>query len=199
MDAKRDTPNIILKSNNLISEEICPICGVEQTVASPLALCTEVDGRFEWVCDTCARQYAPILLDARNALNYNIRYYAEGQEMDKAKLEKLQHYASRDLTRFTQYDVGLHSSYDDMFPPDKDGDTLSGGRTDELMTGTYGVRVLITDGTSKTDALRALEKVRKWIEKDGVWKGVKPDPDALARWALENPGRRVPPHWDETV
>ena len=53
--------------------------------------------------------------------------------------------------------------------PDRDGDCMFAGNTQELMTGLTNVRVLITPETSQGDVLRALKKVRKWIKQDGLY------------------------------
>lgn len=88
--------------------------------------------------------------------------------MNKTKSELLEHYARATPHRFCQFDCFLNvGEGDDIVKPDKDGDSLFNGETYELMSGQVAVRVLITPETAKEDALRALEKIRDWIDRDG--------------------------------
>ena len=85
------------------------------------------------------------------------------------KEEKLRHYATRDLMPFLQFD-GFYDpgGYDPVMRPDSDGDSLTSGATQELMTGIPNIRILITPTTSQEQALRLLKKIRTWIKKDGL-------------------------------
>lgn len=55
--------------------------------------------------------------------------------------------------------------------PDDDGDCLLGGNTIELcrsLSLDMPVRVFIHPGAQKEDVLRLLEKIRDWVQQDGV-------------------------------
>ena len=86
--------------------------------------------------------------------------------MPKAKKDKLLHYAGRDAKEFFQFDafVGVKSG-DDIVRPDEDGDCLLSGTTTELMFGA-SVRVFIAPDTSQIEAVRALKKIKEWVEQD---------------------------------
>jgi hypothetical protein len=81
------------------------------------------------------------------------------------KAELLEHYGRKDPCTFQQYDAftGVEPG-DCIVRPDNDGDCLFAGITEELMSGVWSVRVFVTDGTSKADALRALKKIIAWME-----------------------------------
>lgn len=83
-----------------------------------------------------------------------------------SKDDLLKHYSEREPTRFVQFDVFVRAEGDDLIHPDKDGDWLSCGVTHELMTPIERVRVLVTNGVTQEEAVRALKKVTEWIEKD---------------------------------
>jgi hypothetical protein len=87
-------------------------------------------------------------------------------KMKKAtKAELLARYAEKIPCRFAQFDVFTNQGGgDDVMRPDDDGDCLFSGLTTELMTGLYAVRVLVTEGTPTSEALRALQKITAWVE-----------------------------------
>ena len=91
---------------------------------------------------------------------------------ERAKDAKLEHYATRDLTKFVQYD-GFIMDYDDDFVlvPDEEGHCIMAGETQELMTGNYSVRVLITEGTDKEQVVALLKKILATIE-DGAYPNI---------------------------
>lgn len=82
----------------------------------------------------------------------------------KSKKELLDHYATRDPVTFYQLDGFADGAMDDMGGSDEDGDAVYWGVTQELMTGVYNVRVLVTDGTPDAAALRLLRKILAGIE-----------------------------------
>jgi hypothetical protein len=82
------------------------------------------------------------------------------------KAELLDHYATREPTRFLQFDAFANVGPDTIVRPDQDGDSLFRTETFELMTGLPAVRVLITPGTSKEKALQLLDKIKDWIGRD---------------------------------
>lgn len=86
------------------------------------------------------------------------------QNVIKQKL--LRHYAERDPQSFYQLDAFTQVAQDDVFGPDDEGDCVMCGVTQELMTGTYALRVLITSGTTKDEAVRLLSKVVDAIRSD---------------------------------
>jgi len=88
------------------------------------------------------------------------------QQMNKDKQRKLEHYADRPLTKFTQFDGFANVIPDYVMRPDEDGDTTFSGHTEELMTGGCAVRILVTEGTSQETAVRLIKKLLNWIESD---------------------------------
>ena len=77
---------------------------------------------------------------------------------------------------FKQYDgfYDKDKTWDDITPPDYDGDSLTVGDTCELMSGYPEVRVLIPPKTKAEDAVRLLLKIaiqiKSWeIEKDKMY------------------------------
>lgn len=54
-----------------------------------------------------------------------------------------------------------------MMYPDHEGDCVLSGVTQELMTGAYAVRVLITPGTSPDKAHDLLNKIADQVAEDG--------------------------------
>jgi len=80
----------------------------------------------------------------------------------------LQHYARRQPKRFTQIDGFTAVKDDYVMKGDPEGHALTGGETFELMTGVYAVRLLITEGADKHEVLILLDKIRRWIARDGV-------------------------------
>ncbi len=88
--------------------------------------------------------------------------------MAKTKGELLEHYAGKPVTAFYQYDgFVIAGRSDDIMRPDRDGDCLMGSATYELMSGGPAVRILVTQGTSRKDAVRLLKKLRRWIKQGG--------------------------------
>lgn len=90
--------------------------------------------------------------------------------MRTQKQDLLDHYATREPKEFYQFDgfnyiTGVMGYRDDY--EDDDGDELYCGGTYELMHGAT-VRILITAGTSKEDAVRLLKKLTAWVAKDGL-------------------------------
>ena len=89
----------------------------------------------------------------------------EGHQL---KSQLLNHYARRSPTLFHQFDAftGVEPG-DPIVVPDDDGDSLFGEiMTQELMSGGPSVRVLITAGTDKAAAIRALQKLTDFVERD---------------------------------
>lgn len=87
----------------------------------------------------------------------------------ETKRTKLAHYDTKPLNSFKQVDAFLDWEGDTMFPPDKDGDNIFSGWTEELMEHAQ-VRILIRKGIKRDDAVRALRKMLVWIETDEqVW------------------------------
>jgi hypothetical protein len=86
--------------------------------------------------------------------------------MPKAKRDKLLHYAGRAAKEFFQFDAFTAiGGGDDIMRPDEDGDCLCSGTTTELMFGA-SVRVFIAPDTSQIEAVRALKKIKEWVERD---------------------------------
>ena len=79
---------------------------------------------------------------------------------------KLEHYAHRKLSDFFQFDVFLDVPEDSVVRPDENGMCLYRRETQELMTGAYGVRVLVIRKKvqRRADVVRAIRKIADWIE-----------------------------------
>ena len=90
--------------------------------------------------------------------------YHAGKKMKGHLLEK---YAKKLPNCFFQYDANYSPSYDDCFPPDENGDVLSGATTTELMDGA-DVRVFVRPEVSKETAVRLLHKIIDWVERGGI-------------------------------
>jgi len=99
------------------------------------------------------------------------------------KAELIQQYSRHEPQFFTEYlgflDIassGLPSSLKNHAIEDKDGHLLFSGDTYELGYGFLGVgsgdgpalRMLIKEGTTKEEVVVLLEKIKSWIEKDGL-------------------------------
>ena len=84
--------------------------------------------------------------------------------MRNTKEELLKSYATKNPQPFIQFDcfVGVTEG-DDMVNPDIDGDSLFSATTYELMTGNYGVRVLVRPDINKKTLVRALSKIITWV------------------------------------
>lgn len=90
----------------------------------------------------------------------------EVDALKRRKREKLAHYARRDLVEFRQLDGFANVQEDSVMHRDADGDDCWTSRTEELMTGAYGVRILITKGTTMKDALRLIDKLVGWLKRE---------------------------------
>lgn len=86
---------------------------------------------------------------------------------DELKQELLSHYAARDPQSFFQFDAFTDVIEDCVMRPDPEGDCVMSGVTQELMTGVYAARVLITPGTSPEKAGALLHKIAHYITEDG--------------------------------
>jgi len=85
------------------------------------------------------------------------------------KGDLLEHYAKRDPVGFIQFDDFTDpKTWDDVVKPDKDGHCIHAGTTHELMTGIYGVRVLVRPDIPKEVVLKSLSKIRAWIRRDDI-------------------------------
>jgi len=84
------------------------------------------------------------------------------------KDQLLQHYSRKQPQKFTQLDGFTEVRHDDVMRGDENGHALMGGETYELMSGAYAVRLLVTEGAEKHDVLALLEKMRRWIARDGI-------------------------------
>jgi len=92
--------------------------------------------------------------------------------MMQTKEQLLAHYARLDKpTSFIQYDVFYlgKNAGDDVLTPDKDGFAICGSSTQELMSGTTNVRILIRPNFEKRKVLKSLEKVKELLLKDAEY------------------------------
>jgi hypothetical protein len=87
--------------------------------------------------------------------------------MASLKSDLLAHYAETYPTMFWQFDGFYDLQAGDIMDPDDVGDSVIRHSALELMSGLYGVRVLVTAGTTKVVALRLLDKIRAAIEHYG--------------------------------
>lgn len=91
----------------------------------------------------------------------------KGWGLKEDKIEKLLHYFGKPLTLFNQFDVFTEvEPGDPVVRPDKDGDCIFGGSTDELMSGGPAIRVLVLPGTTPEVIQRGLKKIMSWIKKE---------------------------------
>ena len=90
----------------------------------------------------------------------------------KTKKEMLDHYAEKEPMLFKQYDgfYDENKRWDDITPPDYDGDNITSQKTCELMSGSPEVRVLISPQTKRKDTIRLLLKIVLCLESgEKVW------------------------------
>lgn len=80
----------------------------------------------------------------------------------------MEHYAGKEPCKFLQFDgFALGKGVrDDVIHPDADGDGLMSHVSYDLMSGFHAVRIMITAGTSKKDALRLIEKLLASIKSE---------------------------------
>jgi hypothetical protein len=84
------------------------------------------------------------------------------------KDQLLAHYAKRQPKRFTQIDGFTEVLPYEVLAGDPDGHSVSTGETFELMSGAYAIRLLITEGTEKVQALALLDKIKSAIAGDRI-------------------------------
>ena len=88
----------------------------------------------------------------------------KSRRQEKRKADLLEHYNGKEPHDFLQYDsetcIGAADGGDD------DGDILYTGRTTELMSGSFPVRILIVPTTKKKDVLRLLKKMTRAIKEN---------------------------------
>jgi hypothetical protein len=99
------------------------------------------------------------------------------------KAELISQYSRYEPQFFTEYigflnfaSSGLPAKFHDLAIEDKDGHLLFSGDTYELGCGFLGVgssdgpalRLLIKEGTTKEEVVVLLDKIKAWIEKDGL-------------------------------
>jgi hypothetical protein len=101
----------------------------------------------------------------------------ESDTMEIAKMRKIAHYLTRDLTEFRQFDGFCDVQEDSFMSRDVDGDDCWSSRTEELMTGIYNVRILITKGTTAKDAIRLINKLNAWLAREPEFLDFKDNSD----------------------
>lgn len=88
------------------------------------------------------------------------------------KEKLLDHYKVIEPHPFIQFDVFSDpESFDGIVSPDKNGYCSFTAFTYELMTGSYGVRILINPKTPKDKVIGSLKKVVEWISESKVLEG----------------------------
>ena len=90
----------------------------------------------------------------------------KNKKLKSRKDELLKKYATKPVSVFTQYDCFIDAEEDSVMHPDRDGDVLFRSTTAELMSGAVSVRVLISPEVKRKDAIRALQKIAKGIDKN---------------------------------
>jgi hypothetical protein len=81
----------------------------------------------------------------------------------------LAHYATREPTDWTQFDLKHFPGGDGLAVDDENGDIAYSTTTSELWTGVYPVRIHIRRGFDKDAAVRLLHKAISWIEAGGLY------------------------------
>jgi hypothetical protein len=94
---------------------------------------------------------------------------------EPTKEELLRHYAEKEPHRFIQYDGFYDVSPEEVLPSDEFGLAVILGETYELMSGAYGVRVLVEPDTPRETVLALLSRISAVIKKEGV-RVPKPSP-----------------------
>jgi hypothetical protein len=93
------------------------------------------------------------------------------KELDMGLLKEvlLNDYKNKQPHPFIQFDVFSDPRcFDDEVSPDEDGYCTFAGHTHELMSGAYGVRILIDPETPKNKVIGSLRKVVEWIKKSKI-------------------------------
>ncbi len=87
---------------------------------------------------------------------------------ESIKQKLLNHYSTAEVREYIQLDAYHEDgeNVDDIFPSDQDGDTVIFGTTKELRHTDLDVRIHISQHTSKTDAIRLIEKILNSYRKD---------------------------------
>ena len=79
--------------------------------------------------------------------------------------------ASKPVKQLVQIDGHRPTGYDSVVRPDDDGDCLMSSSTRELSRSLgldMPVRVLVHPGAQKADVVRLLDKIRAWVDRDGI-------------------------------
>jgi hypothetical protein len=154
---------LAIKYNNAAVNDPCYICGGRSDPQVPLAIFD--NDSYRVVCDSCAEKHAPELAKLIKDFYQNLNEFhtqPDSFTCDRDKLEKLLHYATRDLKSFVQMDGFINAIEDSCIHPDEDGDALFTLKTQELMTGAVNIRTLIIPGTNPQDVKRVLNKFADW-------------------------------------
>ncbi|MBA7686578.1 hypothetical protein ES703_95028 [subsurface metagenome] len=82
----------------------------------------------------------------------------------RTKKKLLEHYSEGEISEFTQFDA-FPGPGDSVLVPCKDGISYTYSISSELMSPCFVIRVLVTPGTKKEIAVKALRGIADWIEK----------------------------------
>lgn len=93
---------------------------------------------------------------------------AECLQIEEKRGKLLEAAKNKPIREFVQYDAFIDVLADDVMRRDDDGDCLWKSTATELRNSDC-VRVQIPVDTNPIDALRALEKIIKWVKKDVSW------------------------------
>ena len=124
--------------------------------------------RNDHVFYDCAKKHDPILLEVVDAANNKHWLDIELEEKKKQKeREKLiDHYKTKPLSKFVQYDAFVDcDENDDIKPNPETGVYVFCGKTTELMGTCNEVRILISEKATKSDVLRGNKEVTDMIKK----------------------------------
>jgi hypothetical protein len=81
------------------------------------------------------------------------------------KQRLLRRYAYHEPKTFCHFESHSGAVDENAIVCDEDGDTITSGTIDELLSGKCDVRVLVSNGVSKRDAIRQLKKVLGWLQR----------------------------------
>lgn len=103
----------VIRGNNCMFKERCPICGVVDRADAPYAIiafpCGADEKNYGWVCHSCARKHVPLLLEAKEAL---VRVERQGcsasdDEAIKGSIKALEQWILKQSERLPRRDYRL--------------------------------------------------------------------------------------------
>jgi len=154
---KPDGREIVIKRNNTVVRENCPLCGADFKADACDGYWFFIEGTWEAVCFDCAGPELAALLAAKSRQAAQIC-----EALDAIKAQKIEHYHERQPALFCQVDAFHTGAEDDDGPGERGFEVYGNMTTWELMHGS-DVRVLIRATVTKAVAERGLAEISRAI------------------------------------